>query len=304
MRFKFAILCLCFSSTLFAKTKVVTTIPDLAWLAQQIGGESVDARSLLSGRENPHYVDAVPDFIRQSANADIVCQVGLDLEVGYMPAILSRSGNAKVQTGGNGYCDISASIPVLEKISTPINRSMGDIHPHGNPHFYLSPAAMIFAADEMHKILLKNNVGAKALFDSNLKQLKMRLQKTLDENRAALDVWKDDIKHIAEYHKEFIYFFRDYGFTSFGSLEEKPGVIPSAGRIAEFALAAKKAKVRLLMAADYHPKKHLERFSELSGIPFVQVPTLIQGSLDSNAYETLQRQIVQKMLSALQKTQK
>ena len=111
-----------------AKVKVVATVPELAWAAAEIGGGAVEVHALLRGNENPHYVDAVPEFTRLVAEADIVCVVGLDLEVGYMPAVLSRSGNAKVQPGGPGYCDASKSVPVLEKATSAVDRSLALKH--------------------------------------------------------------------------------------------------------------------------------------------------------------------------------
>src|SRR5262245_7336772 len=92
-----------------AKIRVITTVPDLAWAARKIGGENVDVSPLLNGTENPHYVDTVPDFIRQVADAQVVCIVGLQLEIGWMPKVLSRSGNARVQPGGAGYCETANS---------------------------------------------------------------------------------------------------------------------------------------------------------------------------------------------------
>ncbi len=283
----------------WAKIQLVSTIPDLAWLAQEIGGEQVRAKALLKGRENPHYVDAVPDFIRQVSDADVVCQVGMDLEVGYLPAILARSGNAKIQSGGSGFCDVSKSIPVLEKPFGAIDRSMGDVHPFGNPHFYLSPTAMMFVADEIRNALLKVKPDQKDLFESGIKTVKARLQIILTANRDKLKTFQPEHMLVAEYHKEFVYFFNDYGFKSLGSVEEKPGVPPSIGRLSEFALAAKKAKVRFILAADYHSAKNLKRFEELSGIPVIQVPTLIQGELGSDAYASLQNQIVDKIVHVL-----
>ena len=134
------------SATALAKVKVVTTIPDLAWVAAEVGGDHVETKALLRGNENAHFVDAVPEFTRLTADADVVCIAGLDLEVGYMPAVLTRSGNAKIQPGGAGYCEAGKSVQVLEKLTTAVDRSMGDVHPAGNPHFYLSPKARLLAS--------------------------------------------------------------------------------------------------------------------------------------------------------------
>src|SRR5690606_10930809 len=101
--------------------KVVTTIPELAHAARAIGGEAVEAMALLSGRENPHYVDAVPSFVHAVSGADVVCLIGLGLEVGWLPKVLERSANAKVQPGGAGHCEAGAGVSVLEKPSMPVD---------------------------------------------------------------------------------------------------------------------------------------------------------------------------------------
>src|SRR6478735_654076 len=106
------------------RLKVITTVPDLAWMVQEIGGDLVDAKPLLRGTENPHLVDAVPDYIRQVADAKVVCLIGLDLEIGYMPPILSKSGNAAVQPSGPGYCEVGKSVTVLDRPTGPVDRSM------------------------------------------------------------------------------------------------------------------------------------------------------------------------------------
>ncbi|MCB0403996.1 MAG: zinc ABC transporter substrate-binding protein [Bdellovibrionales bacterium] len=266
--------------------RVVTTTTDLAWVAGELLGDTkTPVRSFLSGTENPHYADASPNFIRWAADADIVCLVGLDLEVGWLPKVLSRSGNSKVQPGGSGYCDVGKAIKALEIPEGPVDRSMGDVHPLGNPHFWLSPPALGQGAQAVADVLAAANPSSAALYQSRLKQLQNRLSKLHATNKKRLDTLKKK-PLVIEYHKEFTYFLSAYGIQSFGSIEEKPGVPPSAGRIAEIAQRAKRAGVTLVLAAEYSPKKTLERFKELSGIPIVTVPTsLSKGQMDYQAYQ-------------------
>src|SRR5690606_29641281 len=128
--------------------------PELAWLVKQVGDEYVEAVPLLEGTENPHYVDAVPKFIAEVAGADMVVLVGLDLEVGWLPKVLSRSGNAKVQPGGKGYVEAGSAVTVLDVPQGKVDRSMGDVHPSGNPHFWLSPGALAQAAAPVTNTLI------------------------------------------------------------------------------------------------------------------------------------------------------
>jgi zinc/manganese transport system substrate-binding protein len=281
--------------------RVVTTTTDLAWAAKKIGGARVEVESLLEGNENPHYVDALPSFIQKVASAQVVCVVGLDLEVGWMPKVLSRSGNAQVQPGGTGYCDTGKNVSVLEKPTGPVNRSMGDVHPDGNPHFTLSPIALGDAAsviaetlgnvDPLHR--KEYQLALKAL-ETELSQLRQQLrtqiQNALGKNEAN---WM-------EYHREFAYYFSAYGLKSTGSLEEKPGVPPSAGRIGEMALSAKKAGVTALFATEYNPHKALDRFTELSGIPVLRLQIFPRKGSGSD-YIAVQKKIADSISNLLAK---
>lgn len=287
---------------LAAPIKIVTSLPDLAWMGQEIGGSRVEASSLLKGTENPHFVDALPEFTLKVAEADLVCIAGLDLEIGYMPPVLTRSGNAKVQKGGPGYCEIGQAIGVLEKHAGPIDRSMGDVHPSGNPHFYLSPLKMAEGAVEMGAALRRVDpknaaeyLKGEQAFIAKMQALHQEITKLLEPLRSA----QGDKALLIEYHKEFLYWLEAYQLKSFGSIEEKPGVPPSAGRLLEIAQAAQRGGVRVALAADYNPERTLKRFAELSGVELVRVPTLMQKSYPT--YPDVQRHIAQSLLQALQK---
>ncbi|MBP6217253.1 MAG: zinc ABC transporter substrate-binding protein [Oligoflexales bacterium] len=286
------------------RLSVISSIPDIAWLASEIGGIYVESKPLLKGNENPHYVDAVPEFIRLAADAQIVCMVGLDLEVGYMPAVRSRSGNAAIQLGGKGYCDAGKGVTVLDKPVGGVDRSMGDVHPTGNPHYYLSPKSMAEAAKEIEMTLSRVDPVHTADYKSSLVKLVTKLEKIGETNRAKIAALKLQSKNVLiEYHREFTYFLDYYGLSSLGSIEEKPGVPPSAGRIAELAISAKAAGVRFVLATDYSPAKTLKRFSELSGIPVVVVPTMIQSYAHLNSYEDVQNKIIDSIVKTVRELQ-
>jgi zinc/manganese transport system substrate-binding protein len=301
-----AVLSFFVSSSLPAKEKikVVTTIPDFAWLAEEIGDSALEVNALLSGRDNPHYVDAIPEYVRKVANADVVCVVGMELEVGYMPAILSRSGNAAVQHGGKGYCDLGNAIDALEKHSEPIDRSMGDVHPHGNPHYYLSPMQMIKAGERLKDILISVAPANAKQFTVGYSELTTKLLALKDENAKRLKSIDRSKPLIIEYHKEFSYFLHDYGLKSFGSIEEKPGVPPSSRRLAEVALAARNAGVKVVLSTDYNPEKTLQKFSELSGLPVIRVPSMVQRGTKLDDYPKVHNHIVDQLIQHIKGSDK
>ncbi len=286
-------------SVSFGAIRVVTSTTDLAWMVKQVGGELVEVQPLLRGSENPHYVDTIPDFVRKVADASVVCVVGLDLEIGWMPKVLSRSGNAKVQPGGVGYCDTGKKISVLDKATGPIDRSMGDVHPEGNPHFWLSPLALADAADAAVKSLSETDPAHRAIYEENSRKLSSQMKALYESEKKQLAtvLSKATGPLVLEYHKEFTYLLNAYGIKSMGSLEEKPGVAPSAGRIAEVALSAKKSGVRVLLAADYSPRKTVEKFAELSGIKVLRIPTSL--SADSLDYVKFRAKLIDDLVKAL-----
>ena len=285
-----------------AKTlKVVTTVTELAWLAKQVGGEKVQAESLLEGLENPHYVDAVPSFILKTAEADLVFVVGLDLEVGWIPKVLARSGNAKVQPGGTGYVEVGKFVSVLDKPKGKIDRSMGDVHPGGNPHFWLSPLALIEASKGVLDALSGAAPEHTEMFMRNQKTFSSRMSELVDANKAKFAKVPHPQPWLMEYHQEFSYFLSAYGLKSFGSVEEKPGVAPSAGRLAQVSISAKAAGVKALLVADYAPHQTVARFTELSGVASATVPTSIRKTGKFSDYVVLHNHIVDTLIGAVTK---
>lgn len=272
-----------------AKIKVVTTLPDIAEVVSAIGGDSVEVQSLLLGTEDPHFADARPDYILKVNRADVVCAMGMDLEVGWLPKVLSKSGNSKVQEGGPGHCELGKSVQALSVPTGKLDRSLGDVHAHGNPHFNLSPSNLAEAGAEVLRVLSKALPQKTTDFEKNYDAFKDRM------SRLQLELAKSVKKvRVMEYHKEFTYFFNAYKIESAGSLEEKPGMPPSATRIAQMAKLAKESQVAVLFATPTAPHKVLERFHELSGIPVVVVPSYIQitGKTNAKSIEELQKILV------------
>lgn len=255
---------------------VVVTLPDIADVVRAIGGEHVQVTSLLTGNEDPHFADATPSLMAKVARADIVCSMGLELESGWLPKVLAKAANAKVQPGGPGFCELGSTVTVLDRATTAVNRSMGDIHASGNPHFNLSPRALAEGARAVVATLKLARPERAADFTARLALFEKRMKDLEETTRRRLLPAIDASKNgpvLIEYHKEFAYFFSLYGIRSFGSIEEKPGVSPSAARLAEVALAARTAGVKIALASRHAPIKHVLRFSELSGVPHAIVPT-------------------------------
>lgn len=273
----FFLAALLLSSPSLAKIQVVTTLPDIAEIVSKVGGEAVSVESLLNGNEDPHYAESRPSYILKLRKADLVCFVGMDLESAWLLKSLERSGNKKAQEN-IARCDLGKKIEALDIPTGVINRSLGDVHAHGNPHYLLSPKRIQVLASAIAQELSQLEPSQKEKFEENARAFNQSIQslyeKLQKEIKPAL---------VMEYHKEFTYFFSDYGLKSWGSLEEKPGMPPSSKRIADVATKAKAEGVKVLLATPSSPHKFLERFTELSGIPVAIIPSYVQTSKTTQA---------------------
>lgn len=265
-----------------AKINIVTTTPDLAYMARIIGGDEVKVHTLLEGSEDPHFADATPLFIQQTSNADLFVQVGLGLEEGWVPKVLSRSGNRKVQIEGEGLCTVGPAVDVLERPTGKIDRSMGDVHGEGNPHFHLGPDAFLQAAKKLYSCLNTSAPQSKTAFDrgfealvNEVKQAKIEVQKIFQD--------KKNLK-VAEYHKQFSYFFHEFKLDAMEPLEETPGVPPSAGRILYRAKKAQSEELSLMVATSYHNSNTLKKFQEISGVNYKVLPQGLLDNQEKNSY--------------------
>lgn len=291
----FLILLYFFINPAFAQIKIVATTPDLAYLAHTIGGSHVEVFSLLDGTEDPHFVDAVPLFIHKTSAADIFIQVGLGLEDGWVPKVIQKSGNRKIQAGSEGLCIAGEAVEVLDKTQgkTQLNRTMGDVHGEGNPHFHLSPKHYHQAALKVYQCLKSIFPKEEHYFKNNLLLLQSEIDKSIIAVNSILTNSKT--KLFAEYHKQFLYFFHFYKLKVASAIEEIPGVPPSAGRIAQRAEKAKLEGLHLVIAADHQNEKILRKFKELSGVNYLRLPAGLRDQFLPNSYYDWQLNIAKKI---------
>ncbi len=282
-----------FSIYALAKISAVATTPDISWLIKQIGGDFVEVQTLAKSGENYHFIEARPDFALKLARADLFCQIGAEMEIGWAPKLLEKAANPKILPGGKGSCDLSQKVDLLEKPVRPVDRTMGDSHASGNPHYWLSPLEMKKASELIFQRLSELEPSQKDQFEKNWKTTVHSLEKTALEVKEMLKPLNGN--SFTQYHKEFTYFANAYDLKIVASIEEVPGVSPSAARIAQAAKDAKTQNLSLVFAAPNNPRAILQKFSELSGVKAVTLPTSLEG-LDSLAYDRWQRTLAQKIL--------
>src|SRR5580765_7175178 len=205
----------------FADLKVATSLTDLASVAQQVGGAHVTATSLCRGFEDPHFVPAKPSLMKAIQHADVFISVGLELDSGWLPLVLPGSRNPKIQPGAKGFIDASQGVTVLEKPSGNVSRAEGDVHPLGNPHYYLDPKALEVVADHLAEAFSQLDAANAADYAANAKAFDQRMEASLEKWQKQLAPYKD--AKILPYHRNFIYFANRFGLELFGTVEPKPG---------------------------------------------------------------------------------
>ncbi len=240
---------------------VVTTLPEFNWVVKELAPK-LESVSLLNGNEDPHFIDATPSFIFKIAKTKLIIRNGLQLEDAWLNKVLEQAGNTKVLNKGN--CNASRGIDSIEKISN-YDRSMGDVHAVGNPHYSLSPKRMITAVETIANCLKSNFKQLKDV-NENLKKLKRKLS-SLNQKFKKMKF----TKKFYVYHTEFSYLKADYGVILLKSLERIPGVLPSASHLLKVTKSAKLDRPSMVVASNNASKKVLNKFKEMSSIDYKKV---------------------------------
>ncbi|MEZ4455259.1 MAG: metal ABC transporter substrate-binding protein [Gemmatimonadales bacterium] len=270
-----AVLGLTAANSAAAQLRVVTSTSDLYDIARQVGGNRIAAKHISEGYQDPHFVEAKPSFVLDLRKADVWAFVGLDLEIGWMPLLLNGARNPKINLGGTGYLDVSKAVPVIDVPAGNVDRSQGDVHPLGNPHYWLDPEngkriARLFAA----KFTELDPDGA-ATYQANLATFTTAVD-------GAHQRWQADLarlkgKPIIAWHTSWRYFAEYTGVNIVGFMEPKPGVPPSPSHLAGLVLAAKRAGVRAIIMEPYYDRKTADFVAGKIGATVLVLPPSVGG---------------------------
>jgi zinc/manganese transport system substrate-binding protein len=266
-----AVLALLGARPALAQLRVAATVPDLAALAREVGGPAVKVEALSLPTQDPHFVDAKPSLALALNRADLLMQVGLDLEIGWLPTLLVGSRNPRIQPGSPGHLDCSQFVRRLDVPGGPVDRSQGDIHPAGNPHYLYDPRAAEAVATGIAARLSELVPAQAAVFARNRDALLGRL-------RAARSRWEQRLQPlrgapIITYHKTFSYLADWLGLEQVGFLEPKPGIPPNPRHVAALLALAQNRKVRLVLQESHYPDATSKLLAARIPAPLVRVPS-------------------------------
>ena len=258
-----------------AQLKVVTSTTDLYDIAKSVGGDKINATHIGEGYQDPHFIEAKPSFVLQLRNADVWAFVGLDLEIGWMPLLLDGARNPKIRLGGSGYVDASKAIRVLDTPQGNVDRSMGDVHPLGNPHYWLDPEngrriARMFKA-KFTELDAKNA----ATYDANERAFEEKLN-------AAEKGWAGDLatirgKPVVAWHTSWRYFAEYNGMNIVAFMEPKPGVPPSPAHLYTVIQAVKRTGAKAIVMEPFYDRKVADLVAKQTGIKVLLLPPSVGG---------------------------
>lgn len=258
-----------------AALNVFVCEPEWGALAKELGGDKVSVYSATTALQDPHRIEARPSLIARVRSADLVVCTGSDLEVGWLPLLFTQSGNAKIQPGSPGFLEASQFVARLE-IPRVVDRSLGDIHPGGNPHIHLDPRNIAKVAEVLAERLAQidpPNAGA----------YKTGSAAFLQRWKEAIGRWERDGARLKDvpvvvYHKDMSYFISWMGMREAGSLEPKPGLPPTPSHLADLVERMKRDPAKVVVYSAYNSPKAAEFLAERTGIPAVMLPFTIGGT--------------------------
>jgi len=245
------------------RLNVMTTTEDLASLVREVGGDRVQVESIARGYQDPHYVEAKPSFLLKLRKADLLILVGLQLEIGWLPPLITQSRNPRIQVGAPGYLDSSSVAEILEKPTGPITRAMGDVHPLGNPHYWLDPGNGRRIAQAIQQRLSQLAPQNAAYFAQRFQDFDRRLQeaeKRWEQQTASLKGTE-----VITYHSSWPSFTERFGLRVVGYVEPKPGIPPTPSHTLEVINQIKQDSIKLILVEPYFDLKTPKAIADRTG---------------------------------------
>jgi ABC-type Zn uptake system ZnuABC Zn-binding protein ZnuA len=270
------------SARAVAATKVVTTTQDLESLTREVGGDKVTVESLAKGYQDPHFVEAKPSFILKLHAAELLIAVGRELEIGWLPPLINQSRNARIQPNGDRYLDASLTAKILEIPTGQITRAMGDVHPSGNPHYWLGPDNGRRIAQAIQKKLSEISPGDSAYFAQRYADFDRRLAEAEKRWQAAMAPYKG-VK-VVTYHRSWPNFTDSFGLNVIGYVEPKPGIPPSPSHTLELIQEMKRQQVKIIMIEPYFDRKTPDAIARETGAQVIVLAPSVGGDKDVTDY--------------------
>lgn len=254
--------------------KVVTTTTDLKSITEWVGGNKVSVSSIATGYQNPHFVDPKPSYIISLSNANMFVTVGLDLETGWSPQLLSSSRNTKIQKGSPGYVDASEGIGLLQ-VPGSLNRGEGDIHIYGNPHYWLDPLNGKVIARNIADGLERIDPSNKTFYETNLQAFYSKINDKMTEWQTKMAPYKGS--KIIAYHNEWVYFEKRFGLEIVDFMEPKPGIPPSPSQLVKVIKEVAANHIKVIISSPYFTTSSSDVVAKQTGVKELTLATSVNA---------------------------
>ena len=264
-----------------AKLRVVTTIPDLKALTEAVGGELVDVESLTRGAQNIHDVEVRPSMMLKLRNADALVENGLELDA-WVDVAARGANNARIVPGAPGRIDASRNVPVLDVPTGPVDRSQGDVHPRGNPHYSLDPGLAAVVTQTLVDGLGRVAPALRPAFEKNREAFLARLDGELARWTKTLEPVKG--AKVVGYHPDFVYFLTRFGLVQVGAIENRPGIPPSPGHLAGLIQQMKRDSVKVVLVEPWSDRKLADRVAAEAGARAIVIAPSVGAVKGADTY--------------------
>ncbi len=283
-----------------AAIDVVATTEDLASIVKEVGGDKVKVEAIARGYQDPHFVEPKPSFILKLHGASLLVLVGRELEIGWLPPLTQQARNPKVQPGGDGYLDASQNVRILEIPTGQVTRAMGDVHPQGNPHYWLDPDNGRKIAQAVQAKLSAISPPDASYFAQRYADFDRRLTEAQKKWTAAMAPYKG--LKVVTYHRSWANFADKFGLDVIGYVEPKPGIPPTPSHTIDVIQEMKRQNVKLILVEPYFDLKTPESIARSTGAVVLVMPPSVGGVKDATDYIALFDYDVNTLVAAIKRT--
>lgn len=283
----------------FAKLNVVATTEDIASIVREIGGALVNVDSIAKGYQDPHVIEAKPSYMLKINRADLLAYQGLELEVGWLPLLIQGGRNPKVLPGKLGLLNVAEAITPLEVPVGELDRSMGDVHPLGNPHYPLNPENGLLMARSIADRLSQLDPANAETYANNLENFHQRLQNKIAEWKSVLEKFRG--AKLITYHATWVYLLDYFGLEQIGTIENRPGIPPSGKHLADLATLMKQTGTKIILQANFYDDEFSKLLASKTEATVVVLPVHVGGIPEAADYFGLFEVIVKKLERAFSK---
>jgi zinc/manganese transport system substrate-binding protein len=283
-----------------AAISIITSTEDLAALVREVGGDKVSVEALAKGYQDPHFVEAKPSFVIKLHVADLLVVVGRELEAGWLPPLITQSRNAKIQPGSQAYLDASTTARILDVPAGQVTRAMGDVHPLGNPHYWLDPRNGRLMAKAIQDKLTLLSPADSGYFASRYADFDRRLAEGEKRWQVAMAPYKG--LKIVTYHRSWPNFAEVFGLDVIGYVEPKPGIPPSPAHQLALTQEIKRQGIKIILVEPYFDLQTPNKIARDTGAKVLVMPPSVGGVREVQTYVQLFDYGVNLLVTAIKET--